>query len=242
MNKESMNISPMRSEEPTYQFTKQHIFISGSLATGKTSVMKWLNEYLRERDDVSFIKEYIDFDVDGEKYLERLYHGEISNYQFQLYVLSCYEKQLNTLDFEEADVIVWERHPLEALNIFCKDDTTLTEKERSIIMLKIESMCDKYKIPKLFEKNINYIHIDTIFFGIEQISYFILSEIIYQMLLGEYVNDVFILLFCSNNQEQLNRILRRERTIELDMYKTKDDLLKINNKYFEFYLRRKDSK
>lgn len=235
------NTTYLTSEESDCEFTKQHIFISGSIAVGKTTVMKCLNEYLHEREDIKFIKEYIDYNADGEKYLEKLHNGEISNYQFQLYVIQCYDKQLNTIDYEESDVVIWERHPLEALDIFCKEDITLTDKERLEIILRIETLCDKYKIPQLIENNINYISIDTNSFRSEQISYFIISEIIYQMLLGEYENNVLILLFCSNIDEQFNRIIKRGRSIELKKYKISEDLLKINNNYFEFFLKRKDS-
>ncbi|EMS15784.1 hypothetical protein KM1_198270 [Entamoeba histolytica HM-3:IMSS] len=232
--------SPMTLETRNHDFTKQHIFISGSLGVGKSTIMKCLSDYLQERDDVFFIREYIDFSDAGERQLEKLHTGIISNYQFQLYVIHCYEKQLSTVDFEEADVVVWERHPIEALQIFCKGDETLLDKERLDIKIKLESLCDRFKVPQLFEKNINYISIDTNVIKPEQISYFLISEIIYEMLSGEYENDVFLLLFCSDTTEQLNRIIKRRRPIELKKYRTANDLLLINNNYFELFLKGRD--
>ncbi|EMD44137.1 hypothetical protein KM1_203500 [Entamoeba histolytica HM-3:IMSS] len=234
------NTTSTTTETYNNDFTKQHIFISGSLAVGKSTIMNLLNNYLQEREDVFFIREYIDFSNDGERQLEKLHTGIISNYQFQLFVIRCYEKQLNTIDFEEADVIVWERHPIEALEIFCRGKNMLSDKERLDLMLKLESLCNRYKIPQLKENNINYISVDTSAFKPEQISFFLISEIIYEMLLGQYENDVFILLFCSDTTEQLKRLIGRRRPIEVKKYKTVNDLLLINNIYFEFFLERKD--
>ncbi|EDR29913.1 hypothetical protein EDI_126100 [Entamoeba dispar SAW760] len=233
------NVSGLTIGTKDCQFVKQHIFLSGSIAVGKTTLMKELHSFFMNRDEFLFIREYIDYDTDGIKYLERLQRGLMTNYQFQMYVLKCYEDQLNCLEFEGAEIIIWERHPYEALSIFCKNDQTLSVNERLKIELRLDVLCEKYKIPKFGDKNIEYYDFDTAVIKTENIMKFIIGDIVYPMLMGEYDFNVFIFLYCSDLDEQFKRLIDRGRTIEVEVYKHKEDLLMVNNIYFSFYLTRK---
>ncbi|EDR27935.1 hypothetical protein EDI_294360 [Entamoeba dispar SAW760] len=237
----SLTNSYINTEEYIYQFAKQHIFLSGGLAVGKTTVINRIHDYFLNRDEIVFIREYIDFDSNGMNMLERLHGGLISNYEFQLYVLDCYEKQLNTIDYEEADIVLWERHPCEALYIFCKNDYTLTFNERIKIEMKLDSLCERYEIPKFGDKNIDYIDFDIIINDSDSVSNYLVGELIYPMLMGEYEKNVFVLLYCSNLEKQFERLTKRGRFVELESYKKKEDLLIITNDYFGFYLKYKNN-
>lgn len=217
-------------------YSKRHIFLSGGVAVGKTSTINLLHDYFTNRDEFLFVREYIDYDSDGIGQLERLQRGCITNYQFQMYVLKCYEEQLNCVEFEDAEIIIWERHPFEALNIFCKNDQTLTTKERLKLELRLDALCDKYEIPKLEGNTFDYYDFDTCVFKTEYVSNFIIGDVIYPMLMGEYERNVFIFLYCSELNEQFDRLIGRGRNIEIEVYKQKEDLLMINNEYFGFYL------
>ena len=218
------------------QYTKQHIILSGGIAVGKTSVIKHLHDYFLDRDEFMFIQEYIDYDTKGIEWLEKLQRGYISNYHFQMYVLDCYEKQLNRVEFEDAEIIIWERHPSEALKIFCKNDQTLTTNERIKLEMRLDTLCDKYQIPKFEGDTFDYYDFDTCVFNSEYVSRFIIGEIIYPILLGEYSSDSFVFLYCGDLDEQFERLIKRGRSIEIGVYKHKEDLLMINNIYFGFYL------
>ncbi|EDR25489.1 hypothetical protein EDI_273470 [Entamoeba dispar SAW760] len=217
-------------------FTR-HIFLSGGLAVGKTTILNYLRSVCIDMEDVFFVQEYIDFDIDGESRLECLHRGVIKNYQFQKYVLGCYRKQFMKQEFRRATIVIWERHLSEALSIFCDGDESLTIEEREDIKNDIDDLCEMYDIPSLDNINVKFVKVDTAAIEIKQVIQLLLNGVIYPMLMKNYRHDLFVLLYCGDLKEQFRRVLQRGRNVELDMYKTSEDLLKINDTYFEFYLK-----
>ncbi|EDR23964.1 hypothetical protein EDI_010070 [Entamoeba dispar SAW760] len=219
-----------------YPFTR-HVFLSGGLAVGKTTILNYIRSVCFNVDDIFFVQEYIDYDVEGEKRLESLHNGLIKNYQFQKYVLQCYKKQFKRNEFKNARVVIWERHLGEALSIFCENDDSLTDEERKDIKNEIDYLCEIYDIPGLNNINVKFVRIDTTSIEIERIIQMLLNGVIYPMLMKNYRHDLFVLLYCGDLKEQFRRVQKRGRNIELSLYKKDDDLFKINDTYFKFYLK-----
>ncbi|EDR24037.1 hypothetical protein EDI_089530 [Entamoeba dispar SAW760] len=217
-------------------FTR-HVFLSGGVAVGKTTILNYIASVFFNVDDIFFVREYIDYDVEGEKRLESLHHGVIKNYQFQKYVLRCYRKQFMSYEFRNARIVIWERHLSEALSIFCENDESLTDEERKDIRKEIDELCEMYNIPSLNNINVKYIKINTAEVEMKWIAQMLLNGVIYPMLMKNYKHDLFVLLYCGNLKEQYRRVLQRGRSVELEVYKKSEDLLTINDTYFEFYLK-----
>lgn len=123
----------------------QFIFISGTIGAGKSTVIdKLLDVY----DNKPFlIKEYIDYDQDGEKKLNEFIRGEITPFQFQKYVVDCAFNQFITfmnMPDKESNVVVWERHPMESL-IFAAQKLTLSEME--MLYNYIFNLCQTLGVP-----------------------------------------------------------------------------------------------
>lgn len=218
-------------------FYKHHLFLSGGLAVGKTTILNYLHRICYDIENVFFVHEYIDFDIDGERCLEQLHNGLIRNYQFQRYVLRCYEKQFVREEYKNASVVVWERHLSEALSIFCEDDKSLSDDEREDIRIEIERLCVKYNVPDLNNNNVKFIKIDTSAIEAEQVIQMLLNGVVYSMLMKNYNHDLFVLLYCGDLREQFRRIRKRGRKIELELYTEVGDLLMINNRYLNFYIK-----
>ncbi|EMH76714.1 deoxyuridine 5'-triphosphate nucleotidohydrolase domain containing protein [Entamoeba histolytica HM-1:IMSS-B] len=120
-NSPQLNKVPTQQPYP-YPFRKQHIFLGGSIATGKSTLGSAIYNYVSNYTEAVFIREYIDYNHSGEEMLKKLFNNIITNFEFQKYILQCYEDQLNSLDYEEADFVIWDRHPIESLEIFCHNE------------------------------------------------------------------------------------------------------------------------
>ncbi|EDR22607.1 hypothetical protein EDI_011070 [Entamoeba dispar SAW760] len=220
-----------------FNFKKQHVFISGGLGTGKTTLFNLLKNYVEPKADACFIKEYINYDSKGEEYLEQLFNKELTNYRFQLYIIDCYEEQLNTPEYEAADLIVWERHPMESLYIFCNSEHELADAEKFTLKMKLERLCEKYQIPHIYDAEFQLLNLDTSTLSIDSTFNYLMLEYIYPILLGEMEGDIFILLYCSDLKEQFDRVINRGRISECNHYKEKEDLLPVNSAYDDLFFK-----
>ncbi|EKE37533.1 hypothetical protein ENU1_193710 [Entamoeba nuttalli P19] len=218
-----------------YNFGKQHFFIGGSIGTGKTTLVNLILEYMDFYSHTVVIKEFINYDKGGEIKLHHLHNRLISNYEFQQYVLDCYEKQLNSELYEEADFVLWVRHPIESLEIFCKNNDSLSVKERSQLDLRMKQMCRRYSIPNIRDKSVAVLNVDTSRLSIEIIQEAIINTYIHPAMLGIMERDLYVFLFCGDTDTQFKRIKKRGRTVELEQYKKKEDLFSLNDVYYMFY-------
>ena len=95
-----------------------YVFFSGAIGVGKSTLMNSMKLFLNRKKFI-FIKEYIDYQKNiGELLLGKLKEGKITDWDFQNYILDCYEAQLNKITNE--DVVLMERHPMEALEVFIR--------------------------------------------------------------------------------------------------------------------------
>ncbi|EDR26898.1 hypothetical protein, conserved [Entamoeba dispar SAW760] len=240
-NSSPVNKIPAKQPYP-YQFRKQHIFLGGSIATGKSTLGSAIYNYISNYTEVIFIREYIDYDPFGEEMLKKLFNNAITNYEFQKYILQCYEDQLNSLDYEEADFVIWDRHPTESLEIFCNDDKMLTNEQKERLKIQIEYLCKRYQIPSITKNTVNMIKLDTSYLDIIELEQLVLSDYICSLLLGEIDTDYYFLLYCSNIDIQFKRLLNRNRQSETSRYKYKEHLLPLNNTYMNFFIKQQTSK
>ncbi|EDR26169.1 hypothetical protein, conserved [Entamoeba dispar SAW760] len=231
----NVNNSECINKCKTYTYKKQHIFISGSISVGKTMLCNLLFEYLDYYTPIAYIKEYIDYNNDGEFTLKHLHDSLISNFEFQNYVLDCYETQLNSSIYEDADIVIWDRHPIESLEVFCANNNSLSNEQRQKLKLRIEQLSRRYQIPQLTNKDVSVINIDTSRISTELIEEALVNTFIHPLLLGLSDGSIYVFLFCSDTNTQFKRLTKRNRTPEIELYKSKEDLNDLNNQYALFY-------
>ncbi|BFU26186.1 hypothetical protein EHI2019_000519700 [Entamoeba histolytica] len=119
-------------------------FISGSIGVGKTTTIQALIEYFN-KENVGIIEEYIDYSPRiGKMLISDVGNGIERNYTLQKFILQCYEEQLK--NNKNKKVIIIERHPREAIEVFCEIDKTMTEKEREEITNKIYLIEKEYQL------------------------------------------------------------------------------------------------
>ena len=214
---------------------KQHIFISGGVGVGKSTLLGNLKSILTDSVRFKIIYEYIDVDYEGEKQLQRLKDGEINNFEFQMYVLHCFETQLDTLSYQDANYVIWERHPIEALEIFCANDTALTNEQRQKLLEIETELCMIYGIPTIFDVKSIILKVDTFNYGNKFIAKGFVNQFIQPTIFSNTINHYFIYLYCSNEQEHLRRIITRGRKAEIKIYRNIYDLHPINHAYEDYY-------
>lgn len=130
------------------------IFFSGAVGVGKSTIMNGFKIMLN-RTSYKIIKEYIDYHPTiGDTLLKMNKSGELCDNEFQNYILDCYEAQLNTITIE--DVVLMERHPMEALEIFIKRcGANMMPSEVSKINDRIDNLMQKYNIPDIRDCHMN---------------------------------------------------------------------------------------
>lgn len=216
--------------------TKHHLFISGSVATGKTTIINKLKNKLCSDDNVYFINEYIDYDNEGEIFLRNLFEDRISNFEFQHYIIDCYEKQLKSEEYNLADLIIWERHPFDALTVFCSNDSSLTIEEKYNINQRLTTLCTQYKIPLITDENTSLTSLNTSRISLTTAQEVILNSYIYPTLGGSIGYDLYLFFYCSNEFDQIKRINKRGRISEITRYKRVQDIIPLNTLYSNMYL------
>ncbi|EMS11830.1 hypothetical protein KM1_216130 [Entamoeba histolytica HM-3:IMSS] len=216
--------------------TKHHLFISGSVATGKTTIFYKLKNKLCSEDNVYFINEYIDYDSEGEIFLRNLFADRISNFEFQHYIIDCYEKQLKSEEYNSADLIIWERHPFDALTVFCSNDNSLNIEEKYNINQRLTTLCAQYEIPLISDENTSLSSLDTSRISLTTAHEVILNSYIYPTLGGFIEYNLYLFFYCSNEFDQIKRINKRGRISEITKYKRVQDIIPLNTLYSNMYL------
>ena len=205
-----------------------HLFVSGSIGVGKSTVVEQLKIKLNGCKNVYFVKEYIDFDPEGKQKLEDSLNDKLSLFEFQKYILDCFDKQLKNIVNENSSIIIWERHPIEAIDIFAK---TLTLSQKRFLK---DFIYKELHVPKL--NSIRYVNsYDTYYFPPN-----IIADELYQLLLDSCFSNnhfnIWVLLKCSRLDEQIERIILRNRSCEVDkILSNKDYLPDINALYENFF-------
>lgn len=200
-----------------------NVFIDGSIGVGKTTTVELLSKLL-EGSRVYVIKEYIDLDPEiGAKKLEMNLKEELSDYDFQSYIIGCTERQLHSIEFETARIVIWERHPLKGLEVFGKSKLSPTDYIK--LRMKLEGLLEHYGV----ESDPWFTNFDT-----SSLSPLFVAEAILREIGEAFIQDaayIAIRLKCSNIYEQQKRIMERGRDIEKFVYSDIDKLIKVNDKY-----------
>lgn len=216
---------------------KQHIFLSGSVGVGKTTALKTFDEVYGNFVNMIIIKEYIDYDTEGEARLTACQQGDMTLYDFQLYIMDMLEQQLNCDDYEGAKIVVWERHPEEALEIFSTDLTTVEKKK---LKDRLEMLSQLYGFPLLSErKNFQKLTFNTLDISdmfIADVMYDIIKASLSEEARGKVPKGMYVFLFIPNFnlEEHYKRIVKRGRTCEIERYKNLINLANLNLKYLKF--------
>lgn len=214
---------------------RRHIFIGGSVGVGKTTTLNGLTMNLCEKGSIFFIKEYIDFKpTEGKKKLEDFNRGHLPCYEFQQFILECFQEQINSIEYEVASICIWERHPAESL-MFMKQsvDSGKTEKqELKLFKNDLKRFFVKNKIPKL-DHHLKVFKIDT-YLKDEELMMMIIKSSVAKIFLENKDIGYFFLFYCSNEEEQLRRIHNRGREIEKQIYPTVKEINILNKNYYSF--------
>lgn len=215
-----------------------HFFISGSIGVGKTTVIDYLKKKMLGNDTFYFVKEYIDFDPDGKQMLERSLDGSLSLKDFQLYICDQFYFQMQQFHeniHSDIAVCIWERHPLEALEIFARE---LNDNDKKCVLNAILKLLDYFHIPQLTGHEITEIYS----FNTAAITPMFVSDWAYNTILDMMASDVNIHCWCLlrcdlAGVEQYARIRRRGRECEINEYAGNNKLMKINTYYKTLFQR-----
>ena len=206
------------------------LIITGGVGVGKTTMItnicKALNEqHIRYR----LIPEFIDGDENGYTMLNSFINHKITAYEFQKYILSYFDIYLSKIDFDNTDVLVFERLPDDSITCFVNIDVKhnlITQEE----FKELHNICNyinkKYKLPSYFIENNNC---DIIFCKTDDINKntkFILNEF------NKAINKNRNLLvgLYNTNEECLKRVHIRNRESEVNTYNI--DTIDVFNKHY----------
>lgn len=196
--------------------TNNYIFVTGSIGVGKSTFIDLLQDRLKNMSP-QLVKEFIDYDIQGEAKLDQHLNGEIGSFEFQKYIIDCYFNQFRN---HHGKTLIVERHPMESL-VFASQ--CLTKKEYADLQNYIINMCQVYEVPLIKEcDQISIEHYDT------EEAVYIASEAINS-------HDNLVIHLFVNEVEQIERIRGRNRESD-QKYLVEEDmkyLRTINKKYKE---------
>lgn len=128
------------------KISNNFIFVIGSIGVGKSTFIDCLLDRIKELHPIH-IKEFIDYDPEGETKLNMNLKGEMSSFDFQKYIVDCYFNQFRNYHHK---TLVVERHPQESL-LFASQ--FLTKQEYDKLDIYIKNLCQIYGVPLLCECN-----------------------------------------------------------------------------------------
>lgn len=129
------------------KITNNYIFVIGSIGVGKSTFIDCLLDRIKDLHPIH-IKEFIDYDPEGEVKLNMNLRGEMSAFDFQKYIVDCYFNQFRNYHHK---TLVVERHPQESL-LFASQ--FLTRPDYNKLDVYIKNMCQIYGVPLLWECNV----------------------------------------------------------------------------------------
>ena len=216
---------------------KLHIFLSGSVGVGKTTALTTFDSVYGDFVNMVIIREYIDYDVEGEARLTACQKGDLALFDFQMYIIDLLEQQLNTDSYDVAKVVVWERHPEEAIEIFSSE---LTVDEKKKLKDRLDMLSELYGFPLLKERKdfskltFNSLNVSDMF--IADVMYDIIKASMSEESKGKIPKAMYVFLFIPNFnlKEHYKRIVSRGRSCEIERYKNLINLANLNLIYLKF--------
>ena len=215
-----------------------HCFLSGSIAVGKSTTMEYLKKKLAGTDGIYFMKEYIDYMPDGQEMLTKSLNNEIELLDFQKYILKSFTEQLLDMQRKSSyctQVVIWERHPLEALEIFSR---SMSDEDKDQLRVLIHLMMSEFNVPELSGDQITYL----LSFDTRMVTPMHVADCLYNHLLNCIASDepihMWVYLHCDVSAiTQMVRITERKRDCEIKEYSHNNKLVKINMYYQSLYKR-----
>ncbi|EKE38130.1 hypothetical protein ENUP19_0263G0008 [Entamoeba nuttalli] len=213
-----------------------HIFLSGSVGVGKSTIMKQLVSWLSYKFRVYQMKEFIDIDTNGMSRLKEFQERIISKYTFHKYIIYWYKQQAKSSDFTSADIVLWERHPIEAHDIFCSGTDDISEMEKEDLNNEIINFCKDYSIPLAHKGYCEVTMLDTANQTVDELVKTIYTNSLSKIRMDERQFNFTFFLYCSDIDVQYKRITVRGRNSEIQFYKNRENLYCINKKYFDYFI------
>ena len=208
---------------------QQFIVITGGVGVGKSTLISNLKNNIPE-DDLIFIKEYIDHKPEqGKKMLEETLKGRGSMYDLQLFILDCFNEQLQKA--QNKKYVIFERSPYDSIFIFSTEayhNGRMSEKEYFSLHEKVDSLYTKYHIPKFDQ--CAFWKVDSCQFGIQPLFNHVKGKI---EEFRKIHKSACFLLYCSDPVKQKDNIERRGRPEEKDY--DINYMMRINNEYEKMF-------
>ena len=111
--------------------TPTHIILSGSVATGKSTILKRIITYFQSKKVCQIYPEFIHEDGIALEILKRRFQGTVSALTLQNFILDKWE---NMKKLELKEINIYERLPDDAVEVFARmalnDNEYLTQEER----------------------------------------------------------------------------------------------------------------
>ena len=204
---------------------QQYIFITGGVGVGKSTLITNLKQSIPKEERI-VIKEYIDFEPElGKKMLEETLQQKGNIYDFQLFILDFFDRQLQKIGNKKY--IIFERSPYDSVIIFSTEaylQGRMSKEQLDQLKQHVENICKKYHIPPFEECIFN--RIDSCQYDVQHLYHHV------KCLVDESRKkelNVCFFLYCSDPYKQKENIEKRGRPEErnYDM----NYMININQKY-----------
>lgn len=141
--------------------TPKIIMIDGGVGVGKTTLIRGLKNVFRKEDGIRVDEEYYEGHSMGSTKLSQYLNNQISQYDFQLFILNYWESTLNWNKQFRPYLMIFERTPI-ACEAFMNNNMSLIEKSEVIYrasQLMKENDMDKITYVEISEENNNLINV-----------------------------------------------------------------------------------
>ena len=208
---------------------QQYIFITGGVGVGKSTLISHLKQCI-PKDQRCIIQEYIDFEPElGKRMLEQMLQENGNVYAFQLFILDCFERQLQHVG--EKKYVIFERSPCDSIMIFSTEayhQGRISEEQFEQLKKAVDSLVEKYHIPT-FEQ-CSFTRVDTCQFNSNETFHHVKNIIDSQ---HEKKQHSCFLLYCSDPHRQKENIENRGRPEERNY--DINYMININQKYEDIF-------
>lgn len=205
------------------------LVITGGIGAGKSTACQLIKELFEMHGvPINTVREYINYDPNGQQVLADFISGKISNFMFQNYILDTYKLQCG--ESKKSGITIVERPPEDSIacfaNITYKNTNELILGDLEKLWSKVKSIIDTNDLPSYNDfketQTVGLLSRD-LFKTINDIITVIDSD------LAEGVSKRIIVLIVKDVRQTKNRIAKRGRKCESNY--SDEYLSTINNFY-----------